>query len=122
MRILKNKSFHCWSKELDLTDACLIKAVDEMSHGLYEANLGGSVYKKRVAIGNQGKRGGARTIVAFKTQKKVFFIYGFSKNKKENITHKEEEALKSLAKNYFSYSEKQIEQAIKIGEFFEVMS
>lgn len=91
-----------------------------MKQGLYEANLGGNIYKKRIALGNKGKRGGARTIIAFKIQGKAFFIYGFAKNKKGNITHKDEEALRALAKLYFSYDENQIEQAIKIGEFIEV--
>ena len=122
MRILKNKPFHLWAKELGLSDASLTKTVEELSQGLYEANLGGSIYKKRVAVANQGKRGGARTIIAFKMHEKAFFIYGFSKSKKENIKRKEEDALKNLAKIYFSYNENEIEQAIKIGEFFEVKS
>ena len=120
MRIFKNKPFHLWAEELGLSDASLTKTIEELRHGLYEASLGGSIYKKRVAVGSQGKRGGARTIIAFKMQGKAFFIYGFSKNKKENITQKEEDSLKSLAKIYFSYNENEIEQAIKRGEFFEV--
>ncbi len=120
MRIFKNKAFQHWAKELKLSDATSRKTVEEMKQGLYEANLGGNIYKKRVAVGSQGKRGGARTIVAFKAHEKTFFIYGFSKNKKENITPKEEDALKALAKFYFGYNESGIEQAIKRGEFFEV--
>jgi hypothetical protein len=100
----------------------LIKAVNEMRQGLYEANLGGNIYKKRLSIGSRGKRGGIRTIVAFKAHDKVFFIYGFAKNKRDNITHKEEEVLKALAKVYFSYNENQINQAIKVDELIEVQS
>ena len=36
MRILKNRLFHRWSVELGLSDDCLIKAIDEMTQGLYE--------------------------------------------------------------------------------------
>ena len=45
-----------------------------MECGLYEADLGGNVYKKRVAVGNRGKSHGARTIVAT----------NFNKNKVKN--------------------------------------
>ena len=120
MKIFKNKAFHRWAKTERLSDSSLAKAVSEMENGLYEANLGGHIYKKRVAINNRGKRGGARTIVTFKTNDKAIFIYGFSKNKRENITLQEEEALKLLAKTYLAYSEDYILRAIKLDELIEV--
>lgn len=82
--------------------------------------MGGNVYKKRIPVGGRGKRGGARAIVAFKVHGSTIFIYGFSKNKMDNITNKEEEALKALAKIYFNYDENQINRAVKIGELIEV--
>ena len=42
----------------------LFSAAAEMAQGLIDADLGGHVVKKRVALGGQGKRSGARTIVA----------------------------------------------------------
>lgn len=119
MRIFKNKAFRRWADEIRLSDASLSKAVNEMVYGLYDASLGGNVYKKRVPLGHRGKSGGARTIVVFKLYDKVIFIYGFSKNDRANIT-KKEEALKALAKAYFSYSDHQISQAVKPGELVEV--
>ncbi len=120
MIILKNRLFAEWADELKITDSALVDAMDEMTKGLYEANLGGHIYKKRIAIGHRGKSGGARVIIAFKVHEKAIFIYGFSKNKKGNITKKEEEALKALAKVYFSYNDTQIRHAIKTGKFIEV--
>jgi len=120
MLILKNKLFAEWANKLKITDSVLMNVIDDLAHGLYEANLGGHVYKKRLSIGNRGKRGGARTIIAFKVHEKAIFMYGFDKSKKGNITKKEEAALKVLAKNYFSYNEKQIRQAIKAGKLVEV--
>lgn len=121
MRVFKTRSFYRWAKEQKLKDEVLRKAVQEIEEGLYEANLGGSVYKKRISIGNRGKSSGSRTLVAFKLNNKAFFIYGFAKNKRSNITLKEEFALKMLAKLYFTYDEKQIDRAIKIGELIEVL-
>jgi hypothetical protein len=122
MRILKNKPFSQWAKKLKISDVTLITAIHEMTHGLYEANLGGHVYKKRLPLGHKGKSGGKRTIIAFKVGDKAIFAYGFSKGEKSNITKKEEENLKDLAKIYFGYDENQIKKAIKAGVLIEVQT
>lgn len=121
MRIFKNKEFQKWQKEIKLTDIILKKAIYEMESGLYDANLGGNVYKKRVALNSRGKSSGARTIIAFKLNNSAFFIYGFAKNERSNITPRENNALKELAKVYFSYDKKKIDHAIKSGELLEVL-
>jgi hypothetical protein len=120
MSIYKNKPFTQWATKLGIKDSDLITAIVEMTKGLCGANLGGNVYKKRIAFGHRGKSSGVRTIIAFKVNDKAFFIYGFSKNKLDNITKKEEEALKYLAKIYFGYDDSQIHKAIKLGELSEV--
>lgn len=120
MRIFKNKAFHRWAKEVGLADNKLKEAVNEISNGLYEANLGGNIFKKRVALDGRGKSAGVRAIVAFRADKHVFFIYGYAKNVRSNISEQEEIALKKLAQIYFSLNDKQLDQAIKAGEFIEV--
>jgi hypothetical protein len=122
MRVRKNKSFNHWAKGISLSDADLITAIDEMTESLYEANLGGNIYKKRISIGSRGKRSGTRTVVTFKAHEIAIFIYGFAKNVKSDITNKERDALKALANVYLSYDKRQINQAIKMGEFTEVQS
>lgn len=47
-------------RKAELTDDALCDAVSEMAQGLVDADLGGHVVKKRVALPGQGKRGGAR--------------------------------------------------------------
>ena len=49
--------------------------------------------------------GSARTIVAFKKGKDCFFIYGFEKKEKNNITDNEEKAFKIVAKNLLEFSD-----------------
>ena len=122
MRVLKNKPFSQWAKKLRISDSTLVAAINEMTQGLYEASLGAHIYKKRLALGNKGKSGGARTIIAFKVGDKAIFIYGFSKGEKSNITQKEEDGLKDLAKVYLGYSEDQINMAIKNGVLIEVQT
>jgi hypothetical protein len=91
-----------------------------MEQGLINANLGGNVYKKRVPIHSRGKSGGLRTIVAFKKEDKAFFIYGFAKNKRDNIKDTELKALKLLAKELFDYTDQALEKAIEAGQLIEV--
>jgi len=120
MNIFKTKAFDLWTIETKLSNQALRQAIVEMEKGQYEANLGGYLYKKRIALGNKGKSGGARTIIAFKKENKAIFVYGFSKKQRANITPKELIALKKLAKTYFSYTEEQIKKFLKTEEFIEV--
>lgn len=85
-----------------------------------DANLGGGVIKKRVALEGRGKRGGARTILAFRVGEIAVFIYGYAKNKKSDLTPKEEKALKLLAKTYFSLTASDLDKAIAKGQLIEI--
>ena len=70
---------------------------------------------------NRGKRGGARTIVAFRIDHRSIFIYGFAKNEKDNISKSDEVQLKQYAKVLLGFTDQQIKNAIKIGELIEVV-
>jgi hypothetical protein len=120
MRIFKSKWFNKWAEKEGLTDKALAEAITEMEDGLNDGELGGNVYKKRAAIQGQGKRGGLRTIIAFKVDDKSFFMFGFAKNQQDNIDKKELKALKLMAKDLLGYSDKQLKQAIKVSELIEV--
>jgi hypothetical protein len=54
--------------------------------GLIDADLGGGVIKQRVAREGEGKSGGFRTMILFKTGTRAFFVHGFAKNKMDNIS------------------------------------
>ena len=81
---------------------------------------GSGVYKKRVANKGRGKSASARTIIFFKKGQHCFFIYGFEKSDKDNLTEKEEQALKLLAKEMFKFSDQQIMEKINQGLLIEV--
>lgn len=119
MRIYKTKWFHRWAVREGLTAAVLRTAVAELEQGLGDA-LGGYVYKKRVALPGRGKRGGARTVLAFRRGSAAFFIFGYPKNERANITDRELAALRLLAKELLGYSESQLTTAVRSGELFEV--
>ena len=121
MRIFKNILFNKWAYKIGLENEILKTAVAEISSGLYEANLGGHVYKKRIGLKGKGKRGGVRTIIAFKKDDKALFIYGFAKSDKANIDEAEEKLCKKFATLFLSYNDDDINTAIKNREIIEVL-
>lgn len=120
MNIYKTKWFRRWAAREGLADAVLCSAVAELEQGLADA-LGGYVYKKRVALPGRGKRGGARTIVAFRRGASAFFIYGYSKNERDNIRDEELRALRLLAGQLLGYSAQGLAKAVESGELIEVI-
>jgi hypothetical protein len=81
-------------RKTELSDEALCSAVVEMAQGLIDADLGGGMVKKRVGVSGRGKRGGARTLVATNKGNRWFFVYGFEKKDRANISDDELEALK----------------------------
>lgn len=120
MRAFKTKWFQKWATKEGLTDTALLSAVEEMEDGLVDADLGGHVVKKRVALPGRGKRGSARTLVAYQQGHKAFFVYGFAKNQRANVSAKQLKALKLLAAELLSYTNAVLSKAIKADELIEV--
>jgi hypothetical protein len=118
MRIFKNKMFFKWARSEGLKDPILIKAAKEINQGLIDANLGGSLVKKRIARIGQGKSGGFRTIVVFQKEHRTIFIYGFPKNQRDNINEQEEKALKKLAQNLLDAPEDELKEMIANGDLY----
>jgi len=87
---------------------------------LRSSNVGGYVYKKRVALPGRGKRGGARTLIAFKRGAAAFFIYGYPKNERANIRDDELRALRLLSGQLLGYSAQELARAVESGELSEV--
>ncbi|MFT5794051.1 MAG: hypothetical protein ACI9OF_002103 [Saprospiraceae bacterium] len=119
MRIIKTKDFSKWAGKEGLTDKALSDTMTEIENGLVDANLGGNVYKKRVAVGSKGKSGVIRTLLAYKFGDKAFFLYCFAKNVRANIKTDEEKALRLLAKTFMAYSAKELNKAVKAGALIE---
>jgi len=118
--VFRTRTFSRWSRRIGLSDDALCEAIEEMARGLIDADLGGHVVKKRVAIPGQGKRGGARTLVATRLADRWFFVYGFRKNERENVTEPELKALQGLAKDLLSLDDLRLIRAIFAGEIVEI--
>lgn len=103
-----------------MSDEVLCRAVTEICDGLMDADLGGGIIKKRIALPGQGKRGGSRTLLATNRNDRWIYIFGFEKNDRSNISVKELEALKLLAKDLLDLTEPQLVAAVKDGTLMEV--
>jgi hypothetical protein len=119
--IYKTRHFNRWARKADLPDQSLYRAVMEIRQGLVDADLGGGIIKKRIALPGYGKRGSSRTLLATNRNDRWVFVFGFEKNERANISDNELEALKLLADDLLALSETQISEAINKGSLLEVV-
>lgn len=119
-RAFKIRSFSRWARRTGIDDAALSQAVKEMDAGLIDADLGGHLVKKRMAIQGAGKRGGARVIVATKFGGRWFFVYGFEKNERDNIDTRELRALQVAAASLLALDDAGLKKSITLEEIEEI--
>jgi hypothetical protein len=120
MGVLKRKDFARWQAGEKLPDDALCTAVREMEAGMMDADLGGFLYKKRVARPGSGKSGGYRTLLSARIGSRYVFLPGFSKNDKANITQDEKKALQFAGKVFLELSADDLMKALEIGVLLEV--
>jgi hypothetical protein len=119
-RVFKTRHFNRWMRKAGLSDDMLCQAVDEMTRGLIDADLGSGLVKKRVGLPGRGKRGGARTLVATNKANRWFFVFGFEKNERANISDDELEALQDLAADLLARTARQLSKAIEDDSLQEI--
>ncbi|MCC9596083.1 MULTISPECIES: type II toxin-antitoxin system RelE/ParE family toxin [unclassified Rubrivivax] len=119
-QIFKRKDFARWQAAEKLPDSALCKAVQEMESGLIDADLGGGLYKKRVARQGAGKSGGCRTLLSARIGGRYVFLHGFSKSDKANITQDEKSALRFAGRVFLELSAEALSKALRTGVLLEV--
>ncbi|WP_205595841.1 type II toxin-antitoxin system RelE/ParE family toxin, partial [Pseudomonas aeruginosa] len=120
MHIFKTRHFQRWMRKTALSDSDLRKAVLEMAAGLIDADLGGGVVKKRIGLAGRGKRGGVRTLVATNKGNRWFFVFGFEKNERDNISDAELQALQDYAADLLERTAAQLDAAAADGTLLEI--
>lgn len=103
-------------KENDVPLARLMQAAEEIARGKIDADLGGGMIKPRIARANTGKSRGFRVIILFRFGQNLFFVDGFAKNVKANISDRDLVALRELAIRLFGLSADQLSAAVEAGE------
>ena len=120
MEVFKRKSFARWQSSEKLPDATLCRAVKDIEEGLIDANLGGSLYKQRIARPGEGKRGGYRTLLSARIGDRYVFLHGFPKSSKANITQDEKKALQYAALIFLNMSTTELLKAVQARVLLEV--
>lgn len=119
-RVFKTRHFGRWMRKTELSEKALSAAVSEMEAGLIDADLGGGVVKKRIALPGRGKSGGTRALVATNRGNRWFFVFGFEKNQRANVTDQEVEALQGIAHDLLKLTNAQLDAAVTEGSLEEI--
>jgi hypothetical protein len=112
---LKTKWFSKWALKNNLNDSELKTALNDLLNNKGIANLGGNLYKIRVARDKEGKSGGFRTLLAYRKENRAIFIYGFAKNEKDNLDKDELSDFKKLAGDFTSLDITEIKRQVNLG-------
>ena len=91
-----------------------------MRQGLIDADLGAGVIKKRVPLPGRGKSGGARTLVATNKGDRWFFVFGFGKNERANISPQELDALQAIAADLLKLAADDLDAQVKASALHEI--
>ena len=112
MRVYKTKPFARFQRRERISDETLCTAVSDAEAGLIEADLAGGLIKQRVARPGAGKRGGYRTVIAYRKGMRAFFLFGFAKSARANINDDELAALKRQAAGLLAAGEQALNAMI----------
>jgi len=115
-RVFASKPFMRFARRLGIDDRALWATVS----GAWDADLGGGVFKYRLAREGEGSSGGARALIAMKVGQRAVLMFGFEKKDQANIGPDELKEYRKAAKIYLGYSEQQITAIVKAKALFEI--
>ena len=116
LRVFGNKPFLRFARKFGASDRDLWEAFQEEP----DADLGGQVFKFRLARAGEGTSGGARTIVAMRRNQRIVMMFGFEKKDTANISAKDLKGFKKLSKIYLELSDAEMEKLVKSSELVEI--
>ena len=114
------KGFERFRRRERISNDVLLRAIGRATSGLIDADLGGGLIKQRVARPGQGKRGGYRTIIAFRAGQRAVFLFGFAKTARDNIAPEDLAHWRLFGADLLKASDEAIMTAIGDNELTEV--
>lgn len=120
MRVLLLKAFRRFQRREGIADGALAEAVARAERGLIDASLGGGLIKQRVARPGGGKRGGYRTVIAYRKGVRAVFLLGFAKSERDNIDDDELTDLRKLGAAALTNDEAAIDAAVAASTLWEM--
>ncbi len=121
MKILATKWFRKWIKKAKIEIVDLINSANIINiNPQTSISLGSGLYKVRIKKEHQGKRGGYRTLLIFKQDELVMYVYGFSKSEKDNLDNDELKMFKKLSKDILNMKNKELLNQTFLGSFIDL--
>ncbi len=120
MRIFVTRWFARFARRECIADTELREAVRRAGRGLVDANLGGGVFKQRIARPGAGRSGGFRSILIFRAGERAIFVYGFAKSARATIRPDELLGFKRLAAEMLGYDDAALAKAVTSGALEKV--
>jgi len=112
VRIFKTKSFTRFARRAQIDDRSLCEAAARAERGLIDADLGSGLIKQRIARPGQGRSGGYRTLLAFRSKDRTIFVFGFAKSDQDNIDDQELLTIRSIAEAWLAADLEKIDLAL----------
>jgi hypothetical protein len=113
VQVYVTKPMARFNRREQISLSSLKEAIVRAESGLVDADLGGGLIKQRVSRPGQGRSGGYRTIVAYRSADRAVFLYGFAKKERENIAPDELAELRKVGLNWLTASPQMIAEAIE---------
>jgi hypothetical protein len=122
VKVFKTRLFAKFAGRQRIADASLTEAIERAERGRVDADLGGGVIKQRVARQGGGRRGGYRTLVAYRSGDVAVFLFGFAKSDRDNMDDHELADLRRASASWLAADAKLIDLALSNGLLIEVQN
>ena len=116
LRVFASKPFMRFARRFAIGEESLLETVN----GAWDADLGGGLFKFRLARQGEGSSGGARALIAMRVGQRVVLMFGFEKKDRANISPDELRAYRKAAAIYLGLSEDEIAAIVKQKALSEI--
>ncbi len=116
LRVFASKPFMRFARRFGISDEALWETVN----GVFDADLGGGLFKFRLARQGEGSSGGARALIAMMVGQRAVLMFGFEKKDQGNIRPDELRAYRKAAGIYLALSEDEIAAIVKQKALSEI--
>ena len=117
LRVFAFKAFVRFARRLRISDETVWKVV----RAPYDADLGGGLYKYRIARPGEGTSGGGRVLIALRAGERAVLMFAWEKKDMENIKPDELQEYRDLAKIYLGFTELQMDELARKKVVVEIV-
>lgn len=120
VKVFKTKWFRRFARKEGIPDKALCDAVARAERGQIDADLGGGVIKQRIAREGQGRSGGYRSLIVYRSEDLAIFVFGFPKSAREDLEPDELRDVRKTARLLLGFGAEELEEAVINDELWEV--